>query len=328
MYNDLLNSIFRKVQKRHPGALMYFPSKISIETGNICNLRCPLCPTNDEAQKGVRKGFMSFEDFKTVFDKVKPFVRTMDLFSWGEPFLNGDITRMIEYAKKEKPSVRLFIDSNLNILSDEQARSIVRSGLDVLKVSCDGATREIYEKYRVGGDLDKVLENVKKVIEKKKEARSETPRIIWKYLVFSHNRHEVEKARAMADEMGVGFEASGMRVDCGKEIFEDVASSVERDKEWIPDDPEYNNYGDLSHGKTFCEKPWRTLTVNWTGDVVPCGAIYNCEKYSFGNLFTQSFAEVWNSGKFMKARKIICGTAGPDPDIICSVCKDNGYQFF
>jgi len=137
----------------------------------------------------------------------------------------------------------------------------------------------------------------------------------------------VEKARQKAAEMGIEFEASGMRVDCGKEIFEPVQASVERDKEWIPEDKEYNMYTDLASGKKICEKPWKTTTINWNGDVVACGAIYDCEGHKFGNLLKQSFEEVWNGEKYVKARKIIAGMES-DSNIICHTCKENGYQFF
>ena len=241
--------------------------------------------------------------------------------------MNKDIGKFIQYARSRKPDVRIFIDSNLNVITEEQIDHIVRYGLDSLKVSCDGVTQEVYSGYRVGGNIDDVMNNVGKIIEKKKELASDRPLLIWKYLVFRHNRHEVEIARRKAQEMGIGFEASGMRVDCGKEIFEKVEDSVKRDGQWIPDDPEYNNYSDLQKGKTICEKPWKTLTIDWNGDVVPCGAIYDCRKHSFGNLLDQGFEEIWNNESFVAARKVIAGIEDEN-DVICSVCKKNGYQFF
>ena len=328
VYIKALNSLFRLIQKKHPGTLLYKPTKISIETGNICNLCCPLCPTNSDETKGVEKGLMAFDAFKVIFDKIKPFVKTIDLFNWGEPLLNKDLGKMIEYAKKTKPSVRIFIDSNLNILTDEQVDAIVRNEVDVIKVSCDGATQDVYHKYRIGGDIEKVMNNVNRMIEKKDELDRSKPKIIWKYLVFKHNEHEVKMARNMALEMGIEFEASGMRVDCGKEIFEKVENSVERDKEWIPDTPEYNNYQDVTSGKTSCEKPWKTMTINWNGDVVVCGAIYDCTRFKCGNLLRQDFEDVWNGEGFVEARKIIAGVQKEKTGMICAICKENGYQFF
>ncbi len=224
--------------------------------------------------------------------------------------------------------MRIFIDSNFNIVKDDQIEDIIQNGLDVLKISCDGATPGTYAKYRVGGDFFRVMANVDRLIKKKAELNSGKPRVIWKYLVFRHNQSEVEQARKMAAERSMEFEVSGMRVDCGKEILEKVESSVKRDKEWIPDIPEYNNYKDLGLGKDFCEKPWKTMTINWNGDVVPCGAIYDCAKFSFGNLLTQGFKEVWNGRKFVEARRVISGKHPGSGAMICSICKKNGFQFF
>ncbi|MFH1837590.1 MAG: radical SAM protein [Candidatus Omnitrophota bacterium] len=327
MHIGALNSLFRSIQKKKPGKLWYLPTKISIETGNICNLCCPLCPTNSNEHNEVKKGFMTIDSFKVIFDKIKPFVKTIDLFSWGEPFLNRDLGKMIEYARKEKPPVRIFIDSNFNLATDDQIDALVRYGADCLKISCDGVTQDTYQKYRIGGNLEAVMGNIEKVLKKKYELDKKTPKIVWKYLVFKHNEDEVEHARRKAREIGIEFEPSGMRVDCGREIFEKVEDSVNRDREWIPESDEYNQYKDLDSGKKTCEKPWKTATINWNGDVVACGAIYDCERYSFGNLLKQSFKEIWNGEKYVAARKIIAGGKS-DKTIICHTCKENGYQHF
>ena len=115
MFVKQLNSLLKSAQKMKSSRLYYLPTKISIETGNICNLRCPLCPTNDEEHSDVSKAFMTIDTFRTVFDKIKPFVKTIDLFNWGEPFLNKDIASMIAYARKTKPGVRVFIDSIIRL---------------------------------------------------------------------------------------------------------------------------------------------------------------------------------------------------------------------
>ncbi|MBF0483340.1 MAG: radical SAM protein [Candidatus Omnitrophica bacterium] len=327
-YVPILDGLFKVIEEKRAVKLHYLPKKISIEPGNICNLRCPLCPTNDVENRDIPKSMMSLQTFQTIFDKVKPFVLTLDFFNWGEPFLNKDIGLFVKYVKEQKPKVRIVLDSNFNIISDEQIDQIVRYGLDVIHVSCDGATQPVYEQYRIGGNIERVIANMRKLVAKKKELKSDKLYVEWKYLVFKHNQHEVGLARDKAKEIGVGFSASGMRINCGKEIFEDINTSVKRDKKWIPDDPAYNNYKIIPEQiKRSCPKPWKTLTVDWNGDVVPCGALYDCAKYNYGNLVKQSFDEVWNGEKYLEARRVILSKKDK-AGVVCSICKSNGYQFF
>ena len=100
---QMINKLYKTLEKNKAAVVHYYPTKISIETGNICNLRCPLCPTNSDDNKNVEKGLLSLENFKVIFDKISPFVKTIDLFNWGEPFLNKDIGEIIKYAKMKAP---------------------------------------------------------------------------------------------------------------------------------------------------------------------------------------------------------------------------------
>jgi len=66
----LYNLIMGKIQFSIGSTRLYYcPAKITIESGNICNLRCPLCPTG---QKDVSagKGLLSFTDFKRIIDEI------------------------------------------------------------------------------------------------------------------------------------------------------------------------------------------------------------------------------------------------------------------
>ena len=78
--------------------LLYFPNKLTIDIGNVCNLRCPLCPTG-RADKSASKGFMKFEEFKRIIDELGDYLTNLELYNWGEPLLNRDLIKMIHYAK-------------------------------------------------------------------------------------------------------------------------------------------------------------------------------------------------------------------------------------
>ena len=90
-----------------------YPPRISIETGNICNLRCPLCPTG-QRNPGVMRGFMALDDFKKVVDEIGSYLILLRLYNWGEPLLNKDLLSMIHYAVRK--GISTTISSNLAIM--------------------------------------------------------------------------------------------------------------------------------------------------------------------------------------------------------------------
>ena len=327
----ILNHAVKRLElARRVDHLHYFPTKVTIETGNVCNLRCPLCPTGTSETK-VPKGMLTFERFTHMMTQLGPTMEVLDFFDWGEPFLNRELLPMIRYAKRRYPHIRIIVSSNLNIphFSETQAEEVVRSGLDRLIMSIDGATQEVYAKYRVGGKLAEVFRNIRWLMEAKRRLQARTPAFVWNYLVFRHNEHEVEKARELAASFGVDFSVGMMRTDCGEEILLPLEERLKRDGEWIPENPTYSQYTHerLVHRVVDCTKPWTTVAINWDGYVVPCGSVYDCLTYHYGNIFQQSFAEIWNGQAYRKARQALMGRAN-GTGTVCETCKLNGFPLF
>lgn len=327
----MINHLAKKFQSSaRAEKLNYFPTKITIETGNICNLRCPLCPTGTSETK-VPKGMLSFARFKQIIDQLGPTTETLDFFDWGEPLLNKDLLPMVAYTKKRFPPVRVVISSNLSIpnFTEAKAEEVVRSGLDHLIMSVDGATQPVYATYRVGGQLEYVLRNMRWLQKARAALQVKHPRLVWNYLVFRHNEHEVEAARRLAEEIGVEFTASPMRTDCGEEIFLPMTERLKRDEQWIPENPTYSQYSHeaLHRRINDCTKPWKTTAINWDGYVVPCGSVYDCRTYNYGNIFEQTFKEIWNGERYRAARRAVAkGATGTNT--ICETCKKNGFPLY
>lgn len=82
-------------------------------------------------------------------------------------------------------------------------KKTVESGLDRLIISIDGTTQDVYENYRVGGQLSKVIEGTKNIVKWKKELQSKTPHIIFQFLVVKPNEHQVEDVKKLGKELGV-----------------------------------------------------------------------------------------------------------------------------
>ena len=177
------------------------PKLITIDPTNHCNLKCPLCPTG-LGDTSVEYGLLQLDKFKEVVDVFSKWAQTVQLFSWGEPVLNKSFPEMIRYASQSPHKIRSTTSVNLNATNDEQIKGLLTSNLDALHVSIDGVTQEVYEKYRVGGNLETVFNNFKKLLAAKELYKSNT-KIIWDFIVMKQNEHQVEEAKKMAKDFGV-----------------------------------------------------------------------------------------------------------------------------
>ncbi len=324
IYNVLMSAIQTKLKSAH---LLYIPTRISIETGNICNLKCPLCPTG-RRDGDVSRGFMNFESYKRIIDELQNDLLLVRLYNWGEPLLNKNLLPMIRYA--HDLGMGVTISTNLNILDRDTAHQLMDAGLQKMFVSCDGISDETYDVYHVGGDYTTVMDNIRMLIDEKNRLPGCDTRIIWLFHVFRHNEHEVDRAREMAREMGISIRINKMRTDMGKEIFETAEKAIERDRDWIPEDPRYCAFDldkkEAKQKKDFCSLPWKETVINWDGTVLPCCSVYQ-EKYSFGNAFEEGFKKVWNSPAYIAARKEIANSKN-ELRTVCHICKSTGYTHF
>ena len=145
---------------------------------------------------------MDFDLFTKVVDQIKSSCMWLTLYSWGEPFLNRRIHEYIEYAHNK--NIATIISSNLNKpLTPKIAEQVIKSGLDVMIVSLDGVTQDVYEVYRVNGYLNHVLANLHLLDDMKRELGSKTPYIEWQFIVMKQNEHQLDEAKVLASELGV-----------------------------------------------------------------------------------------------------------------------------
>jgi len=308
--------------------LYSYPLQLTICPGNVCNLKCSLCPTGT-LRAGRKKGFLTFELFKKIVDECAPYLCKIELVNWGEPFLNKQLFTMIGYAKQKGLAVES--GSNLNFFNAEICENIVRSGLDKLTVSLDGASQRSVGQYQKGADFGKVVGNLKKLMQKKRELKSRTPFVQWRFLINKYNEKEIPRARELAKEIGVDLlEFGPFRCDMGQELLLDDKAQFAGIKSWLPKEEKLSMYDYSKHGKKViqtqpCYMLWTQAVINWDGSVAPCCAVWQ-EKFDFGNINHSSFFEIWNNQKYQAARKLSRRDAAEPSDNICYICKANQAQ--
>ncbi|MBN1823129.1 MAG: SPASM domain-containing protein [Endomicrobiales bacterium] len=308
-----LNYNLIEYQKSRMHSVVYgYPYWMTIDPSSVCNLQCRFCPTGQKRNKR-KQAIMSFDNFNTIINELGPYLFHIDFCNWGEPLLNGDIWKMIKRAKTY--GVTAKVDTNLNVvMTDSDISSLISSGLDRLTVSLDGATQEVYEKYRKNGNIGLVMDNMKRIISAKKAVNAAGPHIHWQYLVFRHNEHEMQKAEEMAAAAGVdsiGFTAPF----CSPE--------------WVSSIDKYNNYLKKDDKLGFknaggvCGWLWDGVTINADGSVSPCCSVEE-EKDDFGNVFEEPFRSIWNNDEYRLARKYVRNRRKTNKENVCVRCDHIG----
>src|SRR6201987_41927 len=138
-----------------------YPVSISFEPTTSCNLRCPECPSGLRAFTRPT-GMLKKDFFRQTIDEIHKELLYLIFYFQGEPFLNPDFLEMVKYAHDK--GIYTATSTNAHYLTDEKAKRTIESGLDRLIISIDGTTQDVYKQYRVGGNLDKVLQGAKNIV--------------------------------------------------------------------------------------------------------------------------------------------------------------------
>jgi MoaA/NifB/PqqE/SkfB family radical SAM enzyme len=287
-------------------AVTSYPVAAFIEPNLFCNLQCPACPTG--LRLGLRPTVAIDEElFKSAIDEIGDYVFQLYMYNWGEPLLHKRTPEMIAYAKAK--DISILLSTNLSIkLTDDYIDRLVLSGLDRMIVSLDGITQESYSKYRRNGSLALVRENVMRIQEAKQRLGRATPKIIWQFLVFRHNEHEIEQARALHKEWGADeFTVYGaeMPMEPYNDGFEPSTIPL-----YNIYDPEHSFQKDAERqitGNRACAWLYGVFVLNPNGRVSACCAVPS-EKLDFGGYNKGEFFNVWNNETFRRARRIFSAT--------------------
>lgn len=321
--SNYLLTIFSMIVR--PDIAPNYPMTLCVEPGNLCNLSCALCATGQKDKSRSNK-MLKFADFKKVLDKVGKYIINIDLYNWGEPFLNKEIFQIIRYAKKYK--IKVEVSSNFNLYNEKLGKEIIASGLDALVLSIHGGTPQTYSKYMKGGDFNKVMKNLEHLIALKKQTGSKTPRLRWRYVVFRHNQHEIEQTAKKAFAIGVDeFQPLPMAVGLGYDVAK-MKREIWEKRAWIPSREEFNIYNikkrELKNKNFDCFWPWEIISIGAAGMIQPCCGLYS-RNIDFGNVFSENFRSVWNNRYYQTCRKELREKIINDPKSICGTCKANGF---
>ena len=290
------------------------PFSLSIEPTTSCNLRCPECPSGLRAFTRPT-GMLKTDFFRNTIDQLHRDLTYLVFYFQGEPYLNPDFLEMVKYASDKK--IYTATSTNAHYLNDENAKRTVQSGLDRLIISIDGTTQDVYQQYRVGGKLEKVLEGAQNIVRWKKELKSTTPFIIFQFLVVKPNEHQIDEVQKLGKEIGV--DAVWLKT---AQVYD-----YENDpNQLIPTIDKYSRYKKTTTGTRFkgrmanhCWRLWQDPVITWDGLVAPC-CFDKDATHRLGDLKATSFKEIWRSPAYQSFRQQLW--KGRNNIDICANCSE------
>jgi MoaA/NifB/PqqE/SkfB family radical SAM enzyme len=232
--------------------------KVYIEITNCCNLNCSFCIGNKRKKK-----IMSFDDFKIILDKIRPYTDYLYFHILGEPLLHPNVNEFIDYAYD--------MGFNVNITTNGYLIDKIRTN-NIRQINISLHSFDL----RYGVGLEDYLFNIFNSI-------SRLNNVFISYRVWLDNGDDILKM--ISNYYNVSFDFSSFdKVKLSDNVF------LSQFHEFIWPDLNNNYYSEV--GK--CYGLIDHIGILCDGTIVPCCLDSNGD-ISLGNIFNDSLDDVMNS---------------------------------
>lgn len=290
------------------------PYAVSLEPTTACNLKCPECPTG----AGILKrqgGSLDLKHFEMILSKLPHQTFYLTLYFQGEPYLNRHFFNMVKLAKEK----RMFVSTSTNghFLDGESARNTIKSGLDKIILSLDGADAQTYLNYRRGGDFNKVIAGIRILVRLRKEMRRLRPLIEIQFLVFKQNEDQLARMKKLCRKLGADVLSFKTAQHYDFVQGNPYMTSVEK----------YSRYRKTQSGgfelknklRNRCKRMWSSCVITWDGEMTPC--CYDKDAtHGYGNLLQHDFEELWKGSEAVRFRRSVLSSR--NQIAICCNCHE------
>lgn len=280
------------------------PQSISLEASSLCQLNCADCYVRKAgpAQGIAGKGYLKFSDFEK-FIQNHPFVKRIELANNGEIFLNPDLIHIIKYAHERNIALSALTGTNFNTVSDDIAEALVKYGFKNIAIALDGASQETYARYRIKGNFETVIGNVRKVNAYKEKYKTTLPGMVWQFVLMEHNETEVAKAKAMAKDLGMMIKFKlpwGAYAPKNPDMLRrETGLQYLTRQEWL------ENENIVYMAQECCGRLLHWPQINWDGRLLGCDC-FNPSDFGV-NVFEIGLEAALSAENYRIARKMVTG---------------------
>lgn len=146
--NYISNRVFGSVKR---------PTYAYITITSVCNSRCKYC----DMWKNKVGDETNADEWKKIIDELANLGVVTLTFSGGEPFIREDLFELASYAKSQ--GLITMVVTNLSLFKERHIEKIAES-FDFFGISIDSTRSEIYKEVRGVDWLERIKENVHKLM--------------------------------------------------------------------------------------------------------------------------------------------------------------------
>lgn len=294
-------------KKPHP-----FPSMFQIQTINLCNGSCAMCPYTKNKENTPTS--MSDDLFEKIIQEIVNESKStfIHLYLQNEPLMDANIFKKIQLIKKlSKGTITTAFITNGSLFTDEKIKELEESENDLVIFSLDAFKKETYEKIRKGLNFDKILNNLEKILKSRYKKG-----IFVEFVVQKDNLEEFNSFKKFWKKKHVPIVVN---------LINNRAGEVDNFDNFCLDKSSLSflqRFGIKFYKKIVkcCPMVLSSFNILSNGDVILCCNDYS-KKFILGNLSNSSIKEIWNGQKYQDIRQLFCrGEYKKIP--VCRNCYD------
>jgi radical SAM protein with 4Fe4S-binding SPASM domain len=274
-----------------------FPMFFQIQTNNLCNGSCSMCPLSKKKNK--KPGRMSNELFEKIIKEISENRLTYTiiwLFLQNEPLTDNNIFNKLKLVKKlSNGKIITSIVTNGTLLTEEKIKELSEANVDIIFFSIDAFTEETYNKIRRGLSYNQVLKNIENIINSNCKTF-----VVVKFTLQKDNYLELNDFKKFWKKKGIITEIGYVNNRLGDvSNFEDIYLTPKK----VPFKRKFlHNFKLRLAGGCFILAT--AFNILYNGDVIMC-----CNDYSkrviLGNVKNKTIKDIWNSKKYNSIREAV-----------------------
>lgn len=171
---------------------------VHLEISSECNSECPQCPRNFHGyplNQGYQEHSMTLTEAKTIFSPA--FLQQINTIlingNFGDIVMCADAPDIVDYFRSINPTIEIIVSTNGGARNQDFWQRLARAGCEIF--FCIDGLEDTHSIYRRNTSYTTIIKNAQTFMLAGGKAK-------WKFIIFDHNQHQIDQARAIADQMG------------------------------------------------------------------------------------------------------------------------------